>query len=158
MTQALHPMLNIAVKAARAAGAIINRAALDVDLLQVGSKGPNDFVTEVDRAAETAIIDVLLEAYPEHGILAEESGHLNGQPLHIGASIGLACCRADATDRDELLRRADLALYAAKAEARGLAPLRRCAGPARQRARVDRARSARGTRCWARCNRDAMML
>jgi len=78
MSQALHPMLNIAVKAARAAGAIINRAALDLDLLQVGSKGPNDFVTEVDRAAETAIIDTLLEAYPEHGILAEESGRERG--------------------------------------------------------------------------------
>jgi len=78
MSQALHPMLNIAVKAARAAGAIINRAALDLDLLQVGSKGPNDFVTEVDRAAETAIIDILLEAYPEHGILAEESGRERG--------------------------------------------------------------------------------
>jgi myo-inositol-1(or 4)-monophosphatase len=78
MSQALHPMLNIAVKAARAAGAIINRAALDLDLLQVGSKGPNDFVTEVDRAAETAIIDILLEAYPDHGILAEESGRERG--------------------------------------------------------------------------------
>ena len=78
MSQALHPMLNIAVKAARAAGAIINRAALDLDLLQVGSKGPNDFVTEVDRAAETAIIDTLLEAYPDHGILAEESGRERG--------------------------------------------------------------------------------
>ena len=78
MSQALHPMLNIAVKAARAAGAIINRAALDLDLLQVGSKGPNDFVTEVDRAAEAAIIDILLEAYPDHGILAEESGRERG--------------------------------------------------------------------------------
>ena len=48
MSQALHPMLNIAVKAARAAGAIINRAALDIDLLKVNTKSPNDFVTEVD--------------------------------------------------------------------------------------------------------------
>ena len=52
MSQALHPMLNIAVKAARAAGAIINRAALDLDLLKVNTKAPNDFVTEVDHAAE----------------------------------------------------------------------------------------------------------
>ena len=78
MTQALHPMLNIAIKAARAAGSIINRAALDLDVLKIGSKGPNDFVTEVDRAAETAIIDILLEAYPDHGILAEESGRTRG--------------------------------------------------------------------------------
>jgi myo-inositol-1(or 4)-monophosphatase len=78
MSQALHPMLNIAIKAARAAGAIINRAALDLEVLKVGQKGPNDFVSEVDRTAEHAIIDVLLEAYPGHAILAEESGRERG--------------------------------------------------------------------------------
>jgi myo-inositol-1(or 4)-monophosphatase len=78
MTQNLHPMLNIAVKAARQAGSLINRAALDLDALKVGSKGPNDFVSEVDQAAEQAIIQVLLEAYPGHGILAEESGREHG--------------------------------------------------------------------------------
>lgn len=78
MSQALHPMLNIAVKAARQAGAIINRAALDLEVLRVGSKGPNDYVSEVDQAAEQAIIDILLEAYPQHGILAEESGRAHG--------------------------------------------------------------------------------
>ncbi len=71
-------MLNVAIKAARAAGAIINRAALDVDLLKVNVKGPNDFVSEVDRAAEAAIIEILLQAYPDHGILAEESGNSHG--------------------------------------------------------------------------------
>jgi myo-inositol-1(or 4)-monophosphatase len=74
MSQSLHPMLNIAIKAARAAGAIINRASLDVDKVQVESKGVNDFVTEVDKHAEAVIIDTLLQAYPGHGILAEESG------------------------------------------------------------------------------------
>lgn len=78
MSQALHPMLNIAVKAARAAGAIINRASLDLDLLKVNTKGPNDFVSEVDQAAEQAIIETLLAAYPGHGILAEESGRAHG--------------------------------------------------------------------------------
>jgi myo-inositol-1(or 4)-monophosphatase len=78
MSQALHPMLNIAIKAARAAGAIINRAALDLDVLKVGRKGPNDFVSDVDRAAEQAIIDILLEAYPGHAILAEETGRERG--------------------------------------------------------------------------------
>ena len=80
MSQALHPMLNIAIKAARAAGAIINRASLDVDRLQVNTKAPNDFVTEVDHAAEAAVIDILLAAYPGHGILAEESGSTRGAP------------------------------------------------------------------------------
>jgi len=78
MSQALHPMLNIAIKAARSAGAIINRASLDLDRLQVNTKAPNDFVTEVDHAAEMAVIDTLLGAYPGHGILAEESGSTRG--------------------------------------------------------------------------------
>ena len=78
MSQALHPMLNIAIKAARSAGAIINRAALDLEVLKIGTKGPNDYVSEVDRAAEDIIIQTLLEAYPGHGILAEESGRTHG--------------------------------------------------------------------------------
>jgi len=79
MTQAaLNPMLNIAIKAARAAGAIINRASLDVDRLTVTAKSHNDFVTDVDKAAEDAIIATILEAYPGHGILAEESGREHG--------------------------------------------------------------------------------
>ncbi len=71
-------MLNVAVKAARAAGAIINRAALDVEAVRVSQKQINDFVTEVDQAAEQAIIDTLLTAYPGHAILAEESGSERG--------------------------------------------------------------------------------
>src|SRR5690242_16989210 len=67
-------MLNTAVKAARKAGSIINRASLDLDLVRVSSKGRSDFVTEVDRAAEQAIIATLKTAYPNHSILAEESG------------------------------------------------------------------------------------
>lgn len=75
---ALHPMLNTAIKAARTAGSIINRASLDLDLLKVTTKSHNDFVTEVDQAAEEAIIETLLTAYPGHGILAEESGREHG--------------------------------------------------------------------------------
>ena len=78
MSQALHPMLNTAIKAARSAGAIINRASLDLDLLKVNTKSPNDFVTEVDHKAEAVIIETLLGAYPGHGILAEESGRSHG--------------------------------------------------------------------------------
>ncbi|MGH6639068.1 MAG: inositol monophosphatase family protein [Polaromonas sp.] len=78
MSSNLHPMLNVAIKAARAAGAIINRAALDVEAVRVSVKQTNDFVTEVDQAAEAAIIETLLTAYPGHGILAEESGSEHG--------------------------------------------------------------------------------
>ena len=78
MSLALHPMLNTAVKAARAAARIISRASLDLDGLKVNTKAPNDFVTEVDHAAEQAIIELLLGAYPGHGIMAEESGSVHG--------------------------------------------------------------------------------
>jgi myo-inositol-1(or 4)-monophosphatase len=71
-------MLNIATKAARAAGAIINRGSQDLDILKISSKGPNDFVSEIDQLAEAAIIEILLTAYPSHGILAEESGREHG--------------------------------------------------------------------------------
>jgi myo-inositol-1(or 4)-monophosphatase len=77
-TSNLHPMINVAVKAARAAGAIINRAALDVESVRVSQKQVNDFVTEIDHAAEAIIIETLLTAYPGHGILAEESGQMHG--------------------------------------------------------------------------------
>ncbi len=70
----MHPQLNIAVKAARRAGALISRAALDVDRLTVTKKGPADFVSEVDRMVENAIIGVLREAYPDHAFLGEEGG------------------------------------------------------------------------------------
>jgi len=73
----MHPMLTIAVRAARRAGSIINRAALAGGSLQVKSKRANDFVTEVDRGAEAAIIEIVQKSYPDHGILGEESGSID---------------------------------------------------------------------------------
>ena len=78
MSSNLHPMLNTAIKAARAAGAIINRAALDVEAVRVSQKQINDYVTEVDQASEASIIETLLTADPGHGIRAEESGRQHG--------------------------------------------------------------------------------
>jgi len=74
----MHPMLNIAVKAARRAGSIIERAAVSGVALEVRAKRTNDFVTQVDRAAEQAVIDLVRKSYPDHAILAEESGKLDG--------------------------------------------------------------------------------
>ena len=70
----MHPMLNIAVKAARRAGNLIHRSADKIDQLTITKKSHADFVSEVDKAAEQTIIQTLLEAYPDHAILAEESG------------------------------------------------------------------------------------
>jgi len=74
----VHALVNIAIRAARAAGNIIVRHAEHVDGLQINIKGMNDFVTAVDEQAEQAIIDVIRKVYPEHGILAEESGQSGG--------------------------------------------------------------------------------
>jgi myo-inositol-1(or 4)-monophosphatase len=68
----MHPTLTIAVKAARRAGNVINRGARELDLLTVSSKGPKDYVSEIDREAERQIVETLLAAYPDHAILAEE--------------------------------------------------------------------------------------
>jgi myo-inositol-1(or 4)-monophosphatase len=75
----MHPILNIAVRAARRAGSIINRAALEGGTLNVRSKQANDFVTQVDQAAEQAIIEIVRKAYPDHGFLAEESGSTSAE-------------------------------------------------------------------------------
>jgi myo-inositol-1(or 4)-monophosphatase len=79
----MHPMLNVAVKAARRAGTVINRASLNLERLQVDRKQHNDYVTEVDRQAEAAIIETLSDAYPTHGFLAEETGTSNGDGENI---------------------------------------------------------------------------
>jgi myo-inositol-1(or 4)-monophosphatase len=76
----MHPMLTTAVKAARRAGTIINRGARDLDLLTVTAKGPKDFVSEIDRSAEKAIVETLLAAYPDHAILAEEGTNKGANP------------------------------------------------------------------------------
>ena len=70
----MHPMLNIAVRAARQAGNIIARSFPHVDSLSVDTKSRNDFVSDVDLMAEQEIIKVIRKAYPDHAILAEESG------------------------------------------------------------------------------------
>ncbi len=70
----VHALLNIAVRAARRAGELIVRSLTRIEGLEVSSKSHNDFVTEVDRAAEREIIAVVRRAYPDHAFLAEESG------------------------------------------------------------------------------------
>jgi myo-inositol-1(or 4)-monophosphatase len=70
----MHPTLNIAVKAARRAGQIINRASMDVDKLRIDVKQQSDYVTEVDRAAEAAILDVLRRGWPAPAPTANTSG------------------------------------------------------------------------------------
>ncbi|MBV1931385.1 MAG: inositol monophosphatase [Porticoccaceae bacterium] len=77
----MEPMVNIALQAARSAGNLIVKAASKLDRIQVDEKGQNDFVTEVDRAAEDEIIYHLRKAFPAHSILCEESGsHVGSDP------------------------------------------------------------------------------
>lgn len=70
----MEPLLNIAVNAARQAGEIINRYVEQVDRLKITPKNSHEYFSEVDIKAEQVIINTIHKAYPEHGILAEESG------------------------------------------------------------------------------------
>ncbi len=75
----MHPYLNTAVKAARSAGKIIAQAMDRIDRIEIATKGThNNYVTSVDRACEAEIIDIIKTAYPDHGILGEESGSIEG--------------------------------------------------------------------------------
>jgi len=72
-------MLKIALRAARKAGELIERALERVDVLAIETKGRNDFVTEIDKQSEQEIIYHLRKAYPDHAIRAEESGYNQGK-------------------------------------------------------------------------------
>ena len=74
----MQPMLNIALRAARKAAIHISRSVGQLDRIEINTKGVNDFVTEVDRAAEQIVISELQRTYPEHAILGEESGFIPG--------------------------------------------------------------------------------
>lgn len=74
----MHPMLNIAVRAARVAGKVIVRAFEQLDKVEIESKGTNDFVTNVDISAEEAIVETIRKSYPDHTIIGEECGLLKG--------------------------------------------------------------------------------
>ena len=70
----MHPLLNIAVRAARQAGNTLQRSADQLDRISVEEKSQHDFVSEIDKMAEAEIIKTIRKSYPDHAILAEESG------------------------------------------------------------------------------------
>ena len=70
----MQPLLNIGMRAARRAGDLIVKSLSRLDSLKVDSKGRNDFVSEIDRKSEADIIATIHRSYPQHAILAEESG------------------------------------------------------------------------------------
>ncbi|MBW7982164.1 inositol-1-monophosphatase [Enterobacillus tribolii] len=79
----MHPMLNIAVRAARKAGNLIAKSYETPDAVEASQKGSNDFVTNVDRDAEHLIIETIRKSYPKHTIISEERGELIGEDLDI---------------------------------------------------------------------------
>ncbi|MDE3273502.1 inositol-1-monophosphatase [Pseudoalteromonas sp. G4] len=74
----MHPMLNIAVRAARNAGKVILQKFEEKDKVEVLQKGSNDFVTNVDKDAEAMIRDTIFKSYPKHSIVGEELGQQLG--------------------------------------------------------------------------------
>lgn len=79
----MNPMLNIAIRAARKAGNIIVKGYERLDELKTVEKGANDYVTNIDKNAEASIIEVIRKAYPEHTIIGEESGALEGNDSDV---------------------------------------------------------------------------
>lgn len=78
----MHALLNVAVMAAHRGGDSLVRSLKKLDRIEVETKGRNDFVSEADRAAERAVIDTIHKHYPDHAILAEESG-AHGESDHV---------------------------------------------------------------------------
>ncbi len=79
----MHPMLNIAIRAARKAGNHIAKSLENKDKIESSLKGTNDFVTNIDKEAEAIIIDTIKQSYPEHCIVAEESGLTEGKDTDV---------------------------------------------------------------------------
>ncbi|MGC9422761.1 MULTISPECIES: inositol-1-monophosphatase [Vibrio] len=79
----MHPMLNIAIRAARKAGNHIAKSLENADKIESIQKGTNDFVTNVDKEAEAMIIATIQSSYPEHCIVAEESGLIEGKDKDV---------------------------------------------------------------------------
>ncbi|MER2492581.1 inositol-1-monophosphatase [Catenovulum sediminis] len=75
----MHPMLTIAVRAARKAGHVIARGFSELDRVTIENKSDNDYVTNIDREAESAIISTVRQSYPEHSFIGEEGGHQAGK-------------------------------------------------------------------------------
>ncbi|AWB67475.1 inositol-1-monophosphatase [Saccharobesus litoralis] len=75
----MHPMLTIAVRAARKAGNIIARGFSELDLVKTATKSENDFVTNIDQEAEKAIIETIRQSYPDHSFVGEEGGLQTGK-------------------------------------------------------------------------------
>ena len=101
----MHPIINIAVRAARRGGNVLLRNLERVEDLRIGVKGPRDFVSEVDRRSEREIIDVIRRAYPDHGILAEESGAQAGDDhVWINRFPEAFMFQLTAEEYDEVLR------------------------------------------------------
>ena len=79
----MNPMLNIAIRAARRAGNVIAKNYERRDDIQTSKKGINDYVTSVDKAAEAEIIEIIQKSYPDHTIISEELGALEGKDSDI---------------------------------------------------------------------------
>ena len=87
----MHPMLNTAVKAARKAGSVINRASVDLDAVRIGAKGRSDFVTEVDHAAERALVgDEVIGRKKRHGRVGIPLEDGQERQQHVGCRAAVA--------------------------------------------------------------------
>ncbi len=70
----MHPMLNIAVRAARTAGNLIARNIGQSQNFEVAEKNKDDLVTDIDKECERTITQIILKSYRDHCVIGEEAG------------------------------------------------------------------------------------
>ena len=73
-------LLATAEAAARRAGRLLMRHFGRLKLTQISMKAKNDFVTDIDRQSERAVISTIVKRFPDHAIQAEETGDRRGTP------------------------------------------------------------------------------
>ncbi len=82
MTQVcLEPFIDLAERLADASGAIVRRYFRTT--LEVEDKPDKSPVTVADREAETAIRELIEEAFPDHGIVGEEYGAVRADAKYV---------------------------------------------------------------------------
>lgn len=77
---AVSGLIRVMERAARKAGGRLRRDFGEVAHLQVSRKGPSDFVSKADQAAERTLWDELRQARPDWGFVLEEGGTIEGDP------------------------------------------------------------------------------
>ncbi|MDD9196014.1 inositol-1-monophosphatase [Aliivibrio sp. S3MY1] len=79
----MHPMLNIAIRTARKAGDFVAKSFEQTDKIETTKKGNNEFITNIENDAQYMLVDMIKKSYPDHSIISEESGLIEGKDADV---------------------------------------------------------------------------